>query len=595
MNKKILASICLLNLGVFSSYGQIVNFTGYGRAQVDNNQFITGDSVNGGKNPKKEVGKSTRGYTLFDLGINASPNENFRASVILRLRNEFGGFFGNGSSFAFRQMRLEGKIAKVVKYEIGDIDLGLSKYTLYNNDDMWCDYESDIFKLRRDIVNYENFYNENKWRLQGVNLNTNIAFKKGIEKVGLQVFGTRTKPSNFFTSTDRFLYGGKLSVVQGKFGEIVANGIVTRDFKQTAISPSYLYNIANGSVQIKPKADLGALTIAADAELGWSGFNYTLAKADTADILIRGVNDMFYDANVSVKYNPLGIKLYAGYKQVGLDYYAPGAQTLRVYNTPEINGSNGVSIFNTYVDGSAIRNIHLFDRISQESYGGMYNNAIQTTLLPYLPQYNNATPYGDATANRKGLYVGLTAKDSAGIYDISAKYQSLKEISAEGSLDASQTRAFTVLTVGGKINVNKIFKIKRGIALNGGLRTENTERSGANPIKLNNQQIDAGVELEAFKNFYVLGGYKAISSKGNEYLFIRNVNTNEFQDIKLEDKIDLKQSIASVGIKYNFNKNNIFSATLNVIDNKGSVGSIAVANKQNYNFTQLYFVYVIKF
>ena len=53
-----------------------------------------------------------------------------------------------------------------------------------------------------------------------------------------------------------------------------------------------------------------------------------------------------------------------------------------------------------------------------------------------------------------------------------------------------------------------------------------------------------------------MGGYKAISSKGNEYLFIRKVNTNEFQDIKLEDKIDLKQSIASVGIKYNFNKNN---------------------------------------
>lgn len=614
MNKKIIASICILNLGVFSSFGQqIVTFTGYGRAQVDNNQFVVGDSTSDAnnakiKNPKKEVGKSARGYTLFDLGINASPNDNFKASVILRLRNEFGGFFGNGSSFAFRQMRLEGKIAKVVKYEIGDIDLGLSKYTLYNANDMWSDYESDIFKIRRDIVNYENFYIDNKWRLQGLNLGTTLKFTKGIEKINLQAFGTRTKPSNFFSIPDRFLFGGRAEVVQGKFGSLGINNINVQDAEGTALNASSLYSNSNTSVDLKAKADFGPIQAGLEGEFGVSSFtaDSLIKKGERKEL--RNVNDMFYDAQLFVAYKPFGIKLFGGYKLVGVDYYAPGAQTLRVYNQPAINGTNNASINPNYVNGTAgqdVRSINLYDRFTQESIGGLYNNSIQTAFRPYLPQFNNATPYGDATANRKGIYVGLTAKDSAGIYDVSVKYEGIQEISSEGMVDSLQKRKFSVITAGGKININKIFKIQRGIAINGGVRLEDTKRGGQSAVALKNQLIDAGLEFEAFKSFFILAGYKAMSSKGNEFLMGRDKSTNELRagnDLIAVSTIDLKQSIVSFGAKYNFNKNNVFSAQLNLVDNKGIIYGqqdglkfVGFSSNRDYKLTQFYFVYTIRF
>jgi len=610
MNKKLFTSICILNLGVLSSFGQqVVTFTGYGRAQVDNNQFIVGDTTDRltgqkQKNNNKEVGKSTRGYTLFDLGINASPNENFKASVILRLRNEFGGFFGNGSSFNFRQMRLEGKIAKVVKYEIGDIDLGLTKYTLFNANDTWCDYESDIFKLRRDIVNYENFYNDNKWRLQGINLNTSIKFKKGIDKLGVQVFGTRTRPSNFFSSSDRFLFGGRVEVLQGKFFDLGFNSITLQDAAGTSLNSQFVYANSNNTVNGNIRADFGGIQAGVEGEFGFSNFKVdTMIKVGEMSNL-RKSNDMFYDANAFVKYKPLGIKFFAGYKQVGVDYYAPGAQTLRIYNHPELSGVNNASINPNYVNGGGVRAINLYDRFTQESLGGIYNNSIQATLLAYLPQFNNATPYGDATANRKGFYAGLTAKDSAGIYDISVKYQGLQEISSEGTTDSSQVRKFSVITAGGKININKIIKIERGIAVTGGARLESTERGGSSAVSLKNQLIDAGLELEAFKSFYILAGYKAMTSKGNEYIMGRNAQTNELtagSSLTAINEINLKQSIASFGAKYNFNKNNVFSAQLNFVNNKGiinsadPIGLTGVTSNKDYSLTQFYFVYTIRF
>ena len=42
-----------------------------------------------------------------------------------------------------------------------------SKFTLYNYDEELVSYENDLINPYRDIIHYENFYNENRWRLQG--------------------------------------------------------------------------------------------------------------------------------------------------------------------------------------------------------------------------------------------------------------------------------------------------------------------------------------------------------------------------------------------------------------------------------------------
>ena len=61
----------------------------------------------------------------------------------------------------------QGVINKGVRFSVGDLFLKQSKFTLYNYDEeLSKGYENDMLKPYRDIIHYENFYTENRWRLQ---------------------------------------------------------------------------------------------------------------------------------------------------------------------------------------------------------------------------------------------------------------------------------------------------------------------------------------------------------------------------------------------------------------------------------------------
>ncbi|MFL5729483.1 MAG: hypothetical protein ACJ75J_08355, partial [Cytophagaceae bacterium] len=214
---------------------QNVYFTGVGRALVTNDRLSDQTKL-------ASKMKASGGYTLFDLGIYAKPNEVLRGGVILRVRNAFGGFFGDGASLQFRQMQLEGLIAKQVKYDIGDIYLTHTPYTLWNEDLMGSKYESTAFRTRRDIVNYENFFVGNAWRMQGFNTRAKVTFKKGAESLGIRVYGGRTRQTDFTSIPDRYFYGGRLDLTQSKYFRIAGNLAGLSDIPGTVKSTSINYS-----------------------------------------------------------------------------------------------------------------------------------------------------------------------------------------------------------------------------------------------------------------------------------------------------------------------------------------------------------------
>ena len=129
MNNKILIILSAFMLASAGSFAQEdkkhkENFFGLGRAVVSNETLV--DTTSTDKNA------TTNGYTLFDLGVQMERGDVFRAHAILRVRNEFGGFYGDGVSFDFRELRIEGLISKKIKYEIGDLDVSLTPYTIHN-------------------------------------------------------------------------------------------------------------------------------------------------------------------------------------------------------------------------------------------------------------------------------------------------------------------------------------------------------------------------------------------------------------------------------------------------------------------------------
>jgi hypothetical protein len=75
----------------------------------------------------------TDGYNLVDLNVHVNPLEDIEVFAQLRVRNSFGGFFGAGTDVMVRQLRASGVIDQRVRFNVGDIYLKQSPFTLWNS------------------------------------------------------------------------------------------------------------------------------------------------------------------------------------------------------------------------------------------------------------------------------------------------------------------------------------------------------------------------------------------------------------------------------------------------------------------------------
>lgn len=573
MKTKALIIFSALFLGALSSSQaqKSVWFSGLGRASIQNDEFIDTTST--------QEGKAAGGYTLFDLGVNAQSGKNLRAHVILRLRNEFGGFFGDGSTFEFRQMRLEGLIGNIVKYEIGDLDVKLTPYTIHNFEEMYTDYESELFGIKRDVIAYENFYtDDNTWRMQGVNSFTTLKFNSKVaDELFIRGFGNRIAASDQLSTPDRWLFGTNLKLKQSKFFEIGLNVVNVSDIAGTLTNAStYDYDNLVVTTDFKATYETDKLMFNLLGELGFSDYTITESANDTSS----QKDDYFYDLKLKAKYKPLNIGLTVGYRNVGAYYNSPSAQSRR------IDAAGTPAVFSTYLNGNA-RGMTVFDRYSQEV--GLYSNAISTTLRGYLPRYNLVSPYGAATPNRQGLTATVSYEHPKKLVKADYTFESVSEVIAEGTAGGDEAkRDYLSLRGGVSANVGKIIGWENDIILQGGFRQESSKRE-ANFVNFSNTAINAGLDIEAVSKLHLLVGYKSLSAAGNEYISERD-QFNEVISTPSTINIDIQENVLALGAKYNFSKNAFFSIQGHLVDYKDNTNADV-----EYDLNQLYFIYQLKF
>ena len=578
MNKKrllIVPFILGLALTVNAQQSSGGYFSGLGRAVVTNQSIV--DTVSSNE------GQTTGGYTLFDMGVNAVRNDILKAGAVLRVRNEFGGFFGDGVSFEFRQLRLEGIIGNGIKYELGDLDMALTPYTIHNFNTSFTDYESELFGIKRDIINYENFYtDDNTWRMQGANVYTTLKFEKGIETLGIRMFGNRIVTANQAAAIpDRFVYGGRLGIKQSDLFSIGINLANTQDIALTVPDASVEYKNSVVTGDFLVSHDMDDIWLGLGGELGLSSLSMTKATPDTT----VEYQDGFYDINLRAKYKPMNIELKVGYRLVGQDFNSPTAQTRRVDDFAL------ASMFTDFSDATVglTRVGTLFDRMGQEN--GLYNSkGISTTLMSYNPVYGNATPFGQATPNRKGLTIDLSSVDTAGLYDVHLRAELLGEIVGE---NIPETRKFNVVEAGARLNINQLIGIENLIAIHGGVRSESTTRSNIE-VNLKTAQLNMGVDVEVIKRLHVLFGLKTLKSSGNEFILQRDEFNLVSDDSTPTEIVEFshKDKVTALGMKYEFNENAIFSAYANFVSFETTFDQV---NNFEYDINQLYFVYTQKF
>lgn len=520
--------------------------------------------------------KSNYGHNLLDLGISVFPNKQSEVIGIFRLRNELGGFWGSGVVFDVRQLTLNGVAANAVKYSIGDIDLQMTKYTLFNNVEEGILNEAEVFSLRRDVMHYDYFYIRNSWRMQGAKIEFNLLPSRNLEKIKFKGFITRQRSTDAEGRPERLFGGGNIKFIKTKKLFVNINTTNLFDLKKTSVNDSsYVFNnVTSSNFKYIIKSD-STFQFNISGEGGFSRNKYENFDDLNAPI---SRNDWFYDLFTTLNLPNKKLEFNIGFKDIGKDFSSPGSQTKR------INFSRPSSPYQQFTNDYIGRSLTLSDIINGNS-----NNSVKITneLIAYNVIYNNTSPYGDATPNRKGIYFSVKDLDTGKVKGSHLDFRLLQESAGSGTL---KKKVFILSELGTKISLNEFFGGKKAFMAKLGYRNEITLRSGEDfeKINLNSNFVDIGLSYEITKDFSLIAGHKLWRANGNEFQEIRD-NYNNITDFE-NLSIDFTENITAFGVKYDFgNKNALTIQYQNFKINNGNSDGV------DYGISELIILFNLKF
>ena len=493
---------------------------------------------------------TSNGYNLLDLNTYVNPIKDIEIFTQLRIRNSFGSFFGSGTEINVRQLRVKGVINNKIRFCVGDLFLKQSKFTLYNYDEELSGYENDMLKPYRDIIHYENFYNENRWRLQGIQTDFSFEFDRFIRSLGFDFFVTRPLGSSQINSTtytsDLLLSGGSivseinkrltLSANYINLFEVKSSGTKNISVRNPVHDMSLLHNFGNDKYRIEQSLKTGL------SKRYWLHSELENRMADSTSTNIEG---MYFELDNKYIKKDSTLSLSVGYRYVDPNFRSAGAQTRRL----DFTNGNRNTLYPIYTNISLIRPPSIFDLVSDDQ---LYNQDLSSILMVFNPIYSNALPYGDATPNRTGVYLKarLNNKNKILISKISTGF--LKEVIGQGT---KEKRYFRLVKGSFKINFHRWLDWKKELSLSASSESELTRRGGEDisSVKLFTHQMNGSVSSELTKNFFIQASYKQLNANGNEFLTQRD-NYGNITYYK-STQIDQKDHMLSFGMLYKFRKN----------------------------------------
>ena len=545
MKRNILILIIFLSaMSLHAQLNENIWFDGLSRS------YFARDAIDKSMSDTLSSKNSSNGYNLLDLNTHVNPIKDLEIFAQLRIRNSFGSFFGSGTQISVRQLSAKGIINNKIRFSVGDLFLKQSKFTLYNYDEELSFFENQILKPYRDIIHYENFYIDNRWRLQGIQTDFSFKFDRYIRNLDFDFFISRPNGSSQINETtytsDLLLSGGSIfSKINKKLSlslnhinlfEVPSSGTKNISVRNPVYDLSLLHSIDNTNYSLKQKLQTGF------SSRYWL---HSELENEIEDSTSNETQGMYFeiDNRYIKKDSTLLFKL--GYRYVDPDFRSAGSQTRRI---DYIDGNNN-TIYPFYTNMSVPRQPSLFDLVSDEQ---LYNQDISSLLMAFNPIYSNILPYGDATPNRSGVYLNAKINNSNKLILVKIKTGFYKEIIGQGALEK---RSFRLLKGSLKINLHKSLNLKKELSLIASSESERTVRGGDEISSLNliSNHMNISVNAELAYKFFVQASYKQFNANGNEFLIQRD----HFGNITYytPSQIDQKDHMLSIGTMYKFRKN----------------------------------------
>jgi hypothetical protein len=517
-----------------------ITFVGAARAQFYSDHYqsyFEEDTVT--------TAKLNSGNTLVDLGINMRPNPQMEIQGMVRVRNDYGGFWGAGVSFDVRQLYVKGVAGGIVRYQLGDINYKLTPYTLWNSNQEMITGVPFLLQQQTDVVNYDHFYNnDNSWRQQGASAEVAFEFGKWIKEIGIKTVATRVKTSDFSQTNDRIFSGINLSLVQSEHLRVGFNYVNVFDIYGTSRSNiTFHHPVMTATMNYNRK--MGHMQHTIEAEVGRSKWYYKESDSDS----IPEWQGKFADAKYKIRHHNLGVQGGVQLKYVSSDFRSMGAQTKRVNFNGQLNAFQRVG------NDQALRPVSMID-LMRES--GLYTMQLQTNLMAYAPQYDNITPYGDATPNRQAMILsaGFEKKNSPGSAQVN--YYRGQEVRGEGT---TTLRNFERSELNASFNAKQYLGTKdKEASVQVRYRNDRTTRQGSEAVPgtdLTSQTMTAGFDYEWKKQWHLLGAFQMLVYEGFEINSVRDENQEIFNFTELNLKGS--EQLASIGAKYTFSDKSFLS------------------------------------
>jgi len=557
----------------------IVRFNGLGRTILQDTQ-LGGDVLDTDTTSSRRL---TDGEFLLDLQINASPNDKTEVQSILRLRNEFGGFFGAGMSVEVRELWAAGVIANALEYRVGDMDVAMTPYTFYNFQEEGSVNLPEAFKPQRDVIYYEQFYGDgNTRRVQGAKLDFGLGFTRVLKDADFNAFVSRIRGTDFFSIPTRFTSGGQAQFSTRTINESLGmkadfgfNAVYTFDDLQSGEANRGIRNsigTINWNFQVF-KNESYALSL-----LGEGGWSFVEDKTDSLSFFSNG--DVFVDIGFKVELRDPKVTVQGSFVDVGPDYFSMAAQSRRI----DLRNQK------TYYDrlgnqGNRRELLSLFDLTRDRA---IYTFEINDVLMPYDPRFSNTMPYGLATPNRRGARFSAEQGVEGDAVNARLDGALMSEIRGQGT---EELKDFLLLRGSADLNINDFLDWKRKQRFTLGYQYESTQRGGGEfeQIDLVSHLVELGFESELFKGFDLLLGVKFLQAEGNEYL-PRIEQFNEVLDFPANTVFDDNEQLYAGGFRYMFKEGVYLTLQYHAFNSvKGQ------NNPNDFNLNQVFVLYNMYF
>lgn len=515
--------------------------------------------------------KLNSGNVLADLGLKIQVNKTMEVLSMVRIRNDYGGFWGSGVSFDVRQLMVRGLIGNAVRYSLGDINYKMTPFTLWNNSQEWNEEAAQIFKDQIGVLNYDHFYNpDHSWRQQGAAADGGFIFSKGLQELKWGVFSSRVKTTDFGNVPDRVFSGVSLDAKVNTHWNVAYHYANLWDIQGTANSTAAFRNpVHTVSTQLEIKT--GVVRHDVQMETGMS----KRWEENNTDYVQKSGNFVFGTYRIIWPEERWSWQLTMN--KVDAEFRSPGAQSRR------LNPIGSLSAYQRTGNDQTLRTLNLLDLMRESN---LYNMQLQTALTSYLPYYDNITPYGVATPNRQGAEVKVGGKSRDKKFSWNLSRGAYQETRGEGTLVPRKFQRSKFQCEGELANWGS-----QTLEVQAELRSDLTQRNLESPIPSTNLKTNAivlGLDWSLNKKWHALLGTQYVRYAGNDVVPVTNF-TGDITNFN-EQSWNGKEWMNAFGLKYAFSEKSFLT-----VQNNLWTGSIENSEMSNYQWKQWMVLYQMNF